>query len=136
MQIEQQKLKYQQEREQVQIRQRKWEESRAKIMEQIQLERTKLINREVQLNSKNNEWEAKESEMSLRERELTGKWKLVELERKKWEIERDMKRKTGFSDFKTGFSYREKPKEEISGPSIEKSIKQLKDEYLRNLGQI
>jgi len=44
--------------------------------------------------------------MSLRERELTGKWKLVELERKKWEIERDMKRKTGFSDFKTGFSYR------------------------------
>lgn len=107
------------------------------MMEELQNERTKLITREVELNSKYNEWEAKESDILMREKELVGKLRLVELEKKKWEVEKDMKSSSSNMQTKAGFYNREQNFRDETPPSnFEKSIKQLKDEYLRNLGQL
>ena len=66
----------------------------------------------------------------MKEKELTGRFKLIELERKRVEVEREMKRKTK-PETRIGLSF---DKGEIGPSPLEKSIKQLKDEYLRNLG--
>jgi len=62
----------------------------------------------------------------------------MDLERKKWDTDRDIKRKTfggGDSMFRTG-TMGSRLQEELGASVFEKSLKQLKEEYLRNLGHI
>lgn len=59
----------------------------------------------------------------MKEKEVAGRFKLIELERKRLEVERDMKRRPGL-DSKIGLSF---DKTEIGPSPLEKSIKQLKD---------
>jgi hypothetical protein len=132
MELEQERLRVQQEREDGLLRQRKAEESRSKLMEEMQAERVKLATRELEMSSRSHEWGAKESELLMKEKEVAGRFKLIELERKRVEVEREMKRRPGLES-KVAFSF---DKAEIGPSPLEKSIKQLKDEYLRNLGHI
>lgn len=53
-------------------------------MEELQLDKTRVMAQEIELTGKLQEWEIKSNEMIIKEKDLSGKLKLIEMERKKW----------------------------------------------------
>lgn len=106
------------------------------MLEELQLEKTNLITKEIELSSLQREWENRSCELTMREKELEGKLRLIQAERKAGTQPHFYSRKDT-NGIKSPFLDNRSFEQFIpSGPGLEKSLKQLKDEYLRNLGHI
>lgn len=127
--FEHQKQRFLQEREEALSRTKLWEEARTKASQEAQLEKIKLLTREAELSSREQEWENKTAELLFREKDLEAKIKLVEAQRNKLETQREASRRTeGLTTQNSrvaGLPARRF--EEVVPTGLEKSLKQLKD---------
>ena len=92
MQLEQERMTFLTQKEEHLLTQKRKDENYKRITDEIQVEKTKVMNREIEFNSKLNELSLKESEIDLREKDAFNKLKLVELERKKMEYFQELQR--------------------------------------------
>ena len=68
MGFEEEKIQHQQEKSEFQLTNKHWQESRVRLMEELQLEKTKLITKELELNGYMHQWEARTCDLELKEK--------------------------------------------------------------------